>query len=136
MFLIVSNTILTATNAQIVYKCGESYSQSPCPDGKVLKVDDERDPAQKAQTDDATRRNAQLADTLQKERALQEKSARVHTQTAVKTKKPVTQTSNVVHKITPKRVKSKSNKPEAFVAQIPGSEKKAVHKKVALPKSP
>lgn len=138
MFFIAFNALMTATNAQTVFKCGESYSQSPCPDGKALKVDDTRDPTQKAQTDEATRRNTHLANTLQKERVSQERSAMVHTRNMVKTEKPVPQNSGpvVVHKITPKRVKSKNKTPDAFVAQVPGSEKMAVRKKVTSPKSP
>jgi hypothetical protein len=54
--------------AQPIYRCGDSYSQQPCPGGKVVEVDDARSASQKAQTDQAVRRDAKAAETLEKAR--------------------------------------------------------------------
>jgi len=54
--------------AQIIYRCGDSYSQQPCPGGKVLEVDDSRSASQKSQTDQAVRRDAKAADAMEKAR--------------------------------------------------------------------
>jgi len=54
--------------AQPIYRCGDSYSQQPCPGGKVVEVDDSRSASQKAQTDQAVRRDAKAAETLEKAR--------------------------------------------------------------------
>ncbi len=104
-------------------------------------VDDARNSAQKAQSDKATQRDAQLAQTLEKERLAQEKAALTppvsKTLSSRKVKKvaptsdarSTTQYPEVTHKITPKRLKSPAKKPAYFEAQVPGSEKKAVSKK-------
>lgn len=54
--------------AQTVYRCGNSYSQSPCSGGSAVNVDDRREPGQKSQADAATRRDAQTAALLEKDR--------------------------------------------------------------------
>lgn len=70
--------VLPAT-AQTIYRCGNSYSQTPCAGGNALALDDKRDKAQeqarKAQADAATRRDLKTAATLEKSR-LKEEAAR------------------------------------------------------------
>jgi hypothetical protein len=58
--------------AQNVYKCGDGYSQQPCPGGRSLAIDDGRSEAQKKQTNTAARRDARMADAMEKERLRQE----------------------------------------------------------------
>ena len=58
--------------AQPVYRCGDSYSNQPCPGGVVVPADDSRSAAQRAQTDAATKRDAQSAQAMEKERLKQE----------------------------------------------------------------
>jgi hypothetical protein len=58
--------------AQAIYRCGDSYSQKPCPGGKVVDVDDARSASQKSQTDQAVRRDAKAADAMEKERLKEE----------------------------------------------------------------
>ena len=55
-----------------VYRCGGSYSNTPCPGGTVVPADDPRSAAQRAQTDAATRRDAKSAQVLEHERLKQE----------------------------------------------------------------
>lgn len=59
-------------SAQAVYRCAQSYSNQPCPDAKLVPVDDPRSAAQRAQTDAATRRDARSAQVLEQERLRQE----------------------------------------------------------------
>lgn len=59
-------------SAQNVYRCGESYSNQPCPGGTVVITDDPRSAAQRSQTDAATRRNARSAQVLEMDRLRQE----------------------------------------------------------------
>ena len=66
----------TATSAQTVYRCANSYSQTPCAGALTIAVDDSRSPAQKAQTDAATVQTQRLAGQLERERLALEKSAR------------------------------------------------------------
>jgi hypothetical protein len=55
-----------------VYRCGGSYSDTPCPGGTVVTTDDPRSAAQRAQTDAATKRDARSAQVLEHERLKQE----------------------------------------------------------------
>lgn len=63
----------TAANAQQVYKCGASYSQTPCPDGVVIDATDARTKEQKKQADLATERDERMAAAMEKARLQQEK---------------------------------------------------------------
>lgn len=99
-----------------------------------MAVDDARDAAQKKQSDEATQRDSRQASLLAKERIAQEKAAAKRAPVMVKTTTlnqtaQTDKTNGVIHKITPKRIKTKLKKPEAFVAEVPGSQKNPVHKK-------
>ena len=61
--------------AQTTYKCGNSYSQQPCPGGTVVDTADPRTSAQKTQAEQATQRDAKLASELEKSRLQKEKTA-------------------------------------------------------------
>jgi len=125
---IVITAISTAAGAEKIYKCGTSYSQTPCADGKVLSIEDAPDAQQKKVVDANTRRDAKLAKDMEKERLAQERANRsaptehkTHSKTpegaviaVAPTPAPTT--------ITPKRVKPKSYKPAGFVAVVPGSD--------------
>ena len=50
---------------QTVWRCGDTYSQRPCPGGKEVPAQDARDAAQRAQTGNAARRDAKLADEME-----------------------------------------------------------------------
>ena len=60
--------------AQTTYKCGNSYSQQPCPGGTVVDTADPRTSAQKKQAEQAIQRDAKLASELEKSRLQQEKN--------------------------------------------------------------
>jgi hypothetical protein len=58
--------------SQPVYRCGDSYSQQPCPGGKPVAVEDSRTPAQREQTTEAVRRQAAAANQLERDRLREE----------------------------------------------------------------
>lgn len=60
---------------QKVYKCGSSYSQTPCADGTALDVKDERSKDDKAAADQATKRDMKVANDMEKARLKEEKEA-------------------------------------------------------------
>ena len=60
--------------AQTTYKCGNSYSQQPCPGGTVVDTADPRTSEQKKQAEQAIQRDAKLASELEKSRLQQEKN--------------------------------------------------------------
>ena len=131
MLLISLFAVSTGLQAQNIYKCGNSYSQTPCPGASTLNLTDARESAQKLQSDASTRRDSGLAATLEKDRLTQEKlaTARVPVTPPVATPPTPKSDNGVVHKITPKRVGTKHHKPKAFIAQVPGSETKPSGKK-------
>ena len=65
--------VSTWASAQNTYRCGNTYSQTPCPNGKTLDVTDSRTADQKKQTDAATANSAKAGDNLEKARLAQEK---------------------------------------------------------------
>lgn len=58
--------------AQTVYRCGNSYSESPCPQGTAVDVSDPRSAAQKRDSDTAAQRNARAADAMERARLKEE----------------------------------------------------------------
>lgn len=73
-FLTASAALMTAASAQTIYKCGDSYSQLPCPGGVVINATDQRTSAQKTQSVLASSRDAQTAEAMEKARLQQEKT--------------------------------------------------------------
>ena len=61
-----------AAPAQLIYRCGDSYSQTPCPGGRVLESSDPRTAAQRAEARRAAARDHQLATRLQRDRLARE----------------------------------------------------------------
>lgn len=61
-----------AASAQTVYRCGNSYSERPCPNGVALDVADPRTPAQRAEAAAAAARDTQTANALEKSRLAEE----------------------------------------------------------------
>jgi DNA-binding transcriptional regulator YdaS (Cro superfamily) len=130
ILLIAVSLFSNWAGAQKIYQCGSSYSQTPCPDARILPINDARSAAQQQQTRDASRRDQLLADQLEKTRLEQEKmSAR-----------PVSAAKLAsIHRarsgpVTPTRPKARAasqplaisiaklaKKPQQFVAEVPGS---------------
>ena len=61
-----------AAPAQLIYRCGDSYSQTPCPGGRVLDSSDPRTAAQRAEAKRAAIKERQLAAKLERERLANE----------------------------------------------------------------
>ena len=58
--------------AQNIYRCGDSYSEQPCPGGKLVPADDARTATQRSQTSLASERDAKAADAMEKARLKEE----------------------------------------------------------------
>ena len=58
--------------AQNIYRCGDSYSQRPCPGGTMVDAEDERSAVQRSQTSLAAQRDAKTADAMEKARLKEE----------------------------------------------------------------
>lgn len=73
LFLIAGVAFTWRVQAQSIYRCGNTYSQLPCPGALPLDLNDARQPAQKAQTQEAALTDARLAKTMEQERVAEEK---------------------------------------------------------------
>lgn len=116
----------TSALGQQVYRCGNTYSQSPCPGAAPVDVTDTRTSAQKAQTDAAAVQSAKLADQLEKERLAREKASAPKA-TAAPPKKQAALPANSKEKPAEKTAKGKKPAPEYFVAAAK-PEKKEIKK--------
>ena len=123
-FFIATASACMLAGAQNVYKCGSSYSQTPCAAGTVVDVSDPRTAAQKAQTDAATLRDARVADALERSRLSQEARDRAASKAAAVRAKPPA--SAVQVRPAPVRHRATRKQPEYFTATTPDG-KKAAH---------
>jgi len=116
--LIVS--VSTTAWAQTVYRCGNLYSDAPCPGAKTIDASDTRTAQQKAQTDAAARQSTALADRMERERRALEQTQRAPSspgrpQVAVAT--PRSSAHSVAAK--PKKASAQTQKPaEPFTASV------------------
>ena len=68
LLLIATSAYSTGANAQKVYRCGSSYSQTPCADGAAIDVKDDRSAAQQAQSQAMAKKEQNAANALEKDR--------------------------------------------------------------------
>jgi hypothetical protein len=119
LLLIAACAVSTGAWGQRVYRCGTSYSQTPCPDGAIVDADDARSAAQKTQADQATLRDVKTANTLEKTRLKDEKAAVAQSLPAAKDSK--SKTTNAKAKTEAKETAQKKSKkkkePEFFTAK-------------------
>ena len=110
---------------QTVYRCGDSYSQTPCPGATSLEVDDSRSALQKAQADAATAAASRAAAAMERERL-----ARERTPEASKTRSAAASGSAPAAD-TPARKAAKKTKPAPlyFTAGVPAEKNKDKSKK-------
>jgi hypothetical protein len=57
-----------AASAQTVYRCGSEYTRIPCAAGRLVDVSDRVSAEQRAQAQDAARREAQLGEAMARDR--------------------------------------------------------------------
>ena len=135
--MLAGAALALGAQAQTIYRCGNVYSQVPCPGAAPLQLNDPRQPEQKRQTDAASEQAARLAQTMAQTRIAEEKRLLAGHQSVPSTrpKKPVASTVSTgsITTLTPKRGQPKHKKPDAFIAEVPGSDKPAAQKKKSKP---
>lgn len=57
-----------AQSASEIYRCGSNYSREPCPGGTAVNAGDARTAQQASQAASAARRDARMADEMQRDR--------------------------------------------------------------------
>lgn len=73
--VLLASSLALPTQAQKVYRCGNSYSQTPCPDGKAIDASDSRTPEQRKAHEASVKDEKRRADTLEKTRLKEEAAA-------------------------------------------------------------
>jgi hypothetical protein len=138
-FFMVAGLVFSAVlQAQGIYRCGNTYSQTPCAGTEPLQLKDTRQPEQKQQTDAAAGRAAKLAQDMEQTRVNEEKRLLAGQQPLASTAPEKAtfnnfSTGSVTTTLTPKKMQTKHKKPEAFIAEVPGSEKSALKNKKSKP---
>lgn len=60
--------LVSSAHAQPVYRCGNAYSQTPCPQGKLVEATDPRSAAQRAEAIRVAAEDRRLAADMKRER--------------------------------------------------------------------
>lgn len=124
IFSIAPCFLSTGATAENIYKCKDSYSQTPCPGGARMDVTDPRTSAQKMATDQATLQDARTADRMEKTRIQQEKTDLAANTPLAAPKKKASSSHTPKPKIKPK-VKKNPKTPGDFMARSPAEKKQA-----------
>jgi hypothetical protein len=129
LVVLAAAAALAPAAAQSVYRCGDSYSQKPCPGGTLVPTDDARSASQRAQTSAAAQRDAKTANAMEKAR-LKEEAKPVPGYIPAPNAEPIAQEN--------KPELAKPKKPQYFTAAAPRKpgEAPAKKKKKASKKAP
>jgi hypothetical protein len=84
------------SDAAPIYRCGQSYSQTPCPGGKLIDAADPRSAAQRAEARRTAQRERQLADRLERDRQQQDATTPRPVATGIDAKAPAAAASQPV----------------------------------------
>jgi hypothetical protein len=136
--LIATCTISTGAIGQDVYRCGNTYSQKPCPDAVLVDVQDARSKAQKAEADAKTRRESAQVHAIEKtrqkeeaqQRAAQAKLAAAQRKPPTPKSKKASSASDPVDASAPKgkskgsASKKQKKEPDFFIANAPADKPK------------
>lgn len=71
-----------------IYRCGQTYSQTPCPGGRLIDAADPRSAAQRAEARRTAERERQLAIQMERDRQTQEAAAPQAVATKIDAKAP------------------------------------------------
>ena len=115
---------LSPAAGQTVYRCGDSYSQQPCPDAKSVPAEDPRTATQRRESLQATQRDAQAGKRMEEARLKEEaRAARAPAEAApaaAPDEKPA-----IVRRKKPPRPKAQTTAKKAKVESKAGTDAKA-----------
>jgi hypothetical protein len=120
LLFIAINALNTGAMAQNTYKCGSTYSQTPCPDGKPVNAADTRTAEQQRQANQATQQTQKAANAMEKDRVAQEPKAGASPAASPADTNP---TKAGAEPKTTSAKKKKKKEPEFFTAQVAGESK-------------
>lgn len=73
--VIAAMSLCSSLSAQTVYRCGSSYSQTPCPGGGTVDATDSRTAEQRKAHEASVKHEKRAGDTLEKTRLKEEAAA-------------------------------------------------------------
>ncbi|MDP3822149.1 MAG: hypothetical protein Q8R33_11805 [Burkholderiales bacterium] len=109
-----------AAQAQEVYRCGSAYSQTPCPQGRLVEADDSRSEAQRAEAARVAASERRLAHEMRRDRLAEEAALKPALAGSLSAPK-VAANSDATKK---KRTSAKATAPKDFVVKIANAKKK------------
>ena len=115
---------VNGTHAQPVFRCGSAYSQTPCPQGRVVEATDPRSAAQLAEARRVAADERKLAANMRRDRLAEENAQQPAGAGSLSTPKPVVTAPRSAGKKKQKRTSVKPAASEDFVASGPRSKKK------------
>ena len=115
--------------AQTVFRCGSVYSQTPCPQGKVVEVTDSRSAAQRAEAKRVAADERKLAADMRRDRINEENAQQPAAAGSLSAPKPVPAAERgAVKRKKQKRSSVKPGASEDFVAAGPSAKKRRAAK--------
>lgn len=125
LFFIATCAAPTWAAGSNVYKCGSTYSQTPCDGAVAVRVDDTRSKEQKSQSDAAIVQQGKTANAMEKARLKEEARAIAQSQSSLPATKPNSKAkANSGTSTAPKGGKSDKKDSEFFIAKEAAPAKK------------
>ena len=123
---------IDGAQAQTVFRCGSVYSQTPCPQARVVEATDPRSAAQRAEAKRVASSERQLAADMRRDRLAEEGARQPAAAGSLSAAKPApAKADSHANRSGKKKQKRTSVKPadgENFVASGPSSKKKSAGK--------
>ncbi len=117
---IAACAICTDASAQKVYKCGASYSQTPCPDAVTIHAEDTRSQAQQIDSKKVIARDVAAANAVEKARLKEEKIAAKQMQSDTPKDHAINSKGKEKTDLKEKKKTTKKKGAEFFTATPPG----------------
>jgi hypothetical protein len=117
--------------SQVVYRCGNSYSQAPCPRATIVEASDPRNATQRAEARKVAVQQRQLATAMARERRVREREQVVLRAAGFDSRAARPDATASAHESGKARKKHRASSPRNrlgadFIAIVPGGSKKPV----------
>lgn len=109
--LLLALLMSTPAQSQTVYRCGNSYSQQPCPGGNPIDAVDSRTPEQRKAHEASVRHERRAADSLEKNRLKEEAAATRAAERADQAQRAADKAAQKPPAATPKNQRAKDRLP-------------------------
>lgn len=119
IFFVAAYAISTGAVAQKVYKCGSTYSQTPCTDAVQVNTGDARTAVQKKDSEKATSRDMKAAKSMEKERLADERKAQAAGRESAQVIEKINAAPAPKESTPPKAQQHKDNTPKKKPAKKP-----------------